>query len=220
MTTRERDFLPALRFERLTPIYDPVVRLTTRERAFKRRLLDHAAIAPGERVLDIGCGTGTLAIEVIRRQPEADAVGLDADPAMLSRARDKATQSGVKVEFVAGFSDRLPFGDRSFDVVLSSLFFHHLERPPKEATAREVARVLRPGGRLHVADWGPPDGGLMRALSTSIRVFDGDAPTRDNLGGALPTIFEAAGLANVRERGDFRTAWGRMVLLSAERAGT
>ena len=217
MTKKERDFLPALRFERLTPLYDPIVRVTTRERAFKARLLDQAAIRAGERVLDVGCGTGTLAIDAKRRHPGAAVTGLDADPAMLDRARRKARDRGVELALIEGRSDHLPFVERSFDVVLSSLFFHHLERPAKEATAREIARVLRLGGRLHVADWGPPDGPVTRALSTSIRVFDGDAPTRDNFAGALPAIFEAAGLANVRERGDFHTAYGRLVLLSAER---
>ena len=215
--TSERDFLPALRFERLTPIYDPVVRVTTRERAFKAQLLEQAAIRSGERVLDVGCGTGTLAIEAKRRAPGAEIAGLDADAAVLERARGKAGERGVELELIEGFSDHLPFVERSFDVVLSSLFFHHLERPAKEATAREIARVLRPGGRLHVADFGPPDTALMRVLSNTIRRFDGDAPTRDNFSGALPGIFEAAGLANVRERGEFGTAYGRLVLLSAER---
>jgi ubiquinone/menaquinone biosynthesis C-methylase UbiE len=219
MCAGERQFLPALRFERLTPVYDPVVRFTTRERAFKHRLLDEAGIQAGERVLDVGCGTGTLAIDAKRRQPGADVAGLDADPAMLERARRKASERGAEVELVEGFSDDLPFAERSFDVVLSSLFFHHLERPAKEATAREVVRILRPGGRLHVADWGAPDGLVMRALSTSIRLLDGDAPTRDNLSGALPGILEDAGLARVRERASFRTAYGRLTLLSAERPG-
>ena len=217
MASKERKFLPALRFERLTSVYDPVVRYTTRERAFKRRLLDQAAIRAGERVLDVGCGTGTLAIDAKRRQPAAEVAGLDADPAMLERARRKARDRGVEIELVEGFSDHLPFVEQSFDVVLSSLFFHHLERPAKEATAREIVRVLRPGGRLHVADWGAPDGPATRALSTSIRLLDGDAPTRDNLTGALPGILEDAGLARMRERASFHTAYGRLALLSAER---
>jgi SAM-dependent methyltransferase len=175
------------------------------------------AVRPGERVLDVGCGTGTLAIDAKRRQPEAEMAGLDADPAMLERARRKARDRGVELELVEGFSDQLPFAEHSFDVVLSSLFFHHLERPAKEATARELVRVLRPGGRLHVADWGAPDGPLTRALSTSIRLLDGDAPTRDNLSGALPGILEDAGLARVRERASFHTPYGRLALLSAER---
>jgi ubiquinone/menaquinone biosynthesis C-methylase UbiE len=217
MPVSERQFLPALRFERLTPVYDPVVRFTTRERTFKRRLLDQAAIQAGDRVLDVGCGTGTLAIDAKLRQPAADVAGLDADPAVLERARRKAQERGVELELVEGFSDHLPFIERSFDVVLSSLFFHHLERPAKEATGREIVRVLRPGGRVHVADWGAPDGPVTRALSTSIRLFDGDAPTRDNLAGALPGILEDAGLARVRERASFHTAYGRLALLSAER---
>jgi ubiquinone/menaquinone biosynthesis C-methylase UbiE len=83
-------YVPALAFDRLTPLFDSVVRVTTREQTFKRRLLDQAAIAPGERVLDLGCGTGTLALMAKRRQPDAELVGLDGDPAILERARAKA----------------------------------------------------------------------------------------------------------------------------------
>jgi ubiquinone/menaquinone biosynthesis C-methylase UbiE len=220
MPSKEREFLPALRFHRLTPLFDAVVRLTIRERSFKGRLLDQAAIAAGERVLDVGCGTGTLAIETRQRVPGAKVTGLDADPAILERARRKARERGVELELVEGFSDRLPFEDGSFDVVLSSLFFHHIDRAVKEATARELMRVLGPGGRLHVADFGAPRDPLMAAASGALRLFDGREPTRDNFAGNLPSILESAGFTRVRERGDFRTAYGRLVLLSAERSGT
>ena len=88
--TEPRGYLPALRFSALTRIYDPVVGLTTRERRFKELLVEQAAPAAGQRILDLGCGTGTLAIQVKRREPGAEVVGLDADPEMLGQAREKA----------------------------------------------------------------------------------------------------------------------------------
>src|SRR3954463_8119925 len=97
-----RQFVPALRFDALTPLYDPVVAITSRERAFKQRLLAHARIKAGESVLDLACGTGTLAIEIKKQRPKAKVAGLDADSQMLNRARQKAQDAGVKIDFRSG----------------------------------------------------------------------------------------------------------------------
>lgn len=210
-------YVPALRFHRLTRLYDPVVRVATRERRFKDRILDQAKLAAGSRVLDLGCGTGTLAIAARLREPEADLVGLDADPAILERARVKAESAGVSISLDEGFSDRLPYPDASFDRVLSTLFFHHIGADVKRATASEVARVLKPGGELHVADFGPPSDPLMALLSLTIRLGDGLGPTRDNFKGNLPAIFTAAGLEEVSMRGRIRTMFGSIAFLSASR---
>ncbi len=216
----DRDYIPALRARALTRFYDPVVGLTTRERLFKRRLLEQAAPAPGDRILDLGCGTGTLALLIKRAQPGAEAFGLDADPEILARARAKAQAGGVAIRFDEGFSNHLPYEDETFDAIVSTLFFHHLSPHVKRQTAAEIARVLRPGGELHVADWGPPSDPLMRALSLSIRLLDGFEPTRDNLSGLLPPIFEAAGLAGAEQTGRLRTAFGTLCFYRAERAGS
>lgn len=210
-------FVTALRIPALTRFYDPVVALTTRESTFKERLIEQASPAAGERILDLGCGTGTLALLIKKRQPESELSGLDADPEMLTRARAKAEASGLSIDFDEGFADRLPYADASFDKVVSTLFFHHLERGVKEQTAAELARVLRPGGQLHVADWGKPAGALMRALSLSIRLLDGFEPTRDNFSGALPSIFEQGGLAAVRETGSMPTMFGTIAFYRGQR---
>ena len=217
MGTESRSYVPALRFPALTRLYDPVVGLTTRERRFKELLIEQAAPAPGQRVLDLGCGTGTLAIELKRRQPGAAVVGLDADPEMLAQARAKAESEGVELELTEGLSNELSYEEASFDRVLSTLFFHHLDPEPKRQTAREIARVLRPGGELHVADWGPPSDPLMRVAFQGIRLLDGLSNTAENYRGELPGIFEQAGLTNARETGRLRTMFGSLVLYQAER---
>jgi ubiquinone/menaquinone biosynthesis C-methylase UbiE len=217
MPSSRDTYVPALAFDRLTPLFDPVVRVTTRERTFKRRLLDQAAIAPGERVLDLGCGTGTLALMAKRRQPDAELVGLDGDPAILARARAKASDAGADADFDEGLADDLPYPDGSFDKVLSTLLFHHLTRAVKESATREVARVLRPGGELHVVDWGPPPDSLARVQYLVVQAFDGFEPTSDNVAGRLPEIFAAAGLSAVRERGRLRAMFGSLSLYSARR---
>jgi ubiquinone/menaquinone biosynthesis C-methylase UbiE len=221
VTTREngRDerYLPALRFRSLTRFYDPLARLTTRETTFKRQLLEQASPASGDRVLDLGCGTGTLALLIKRAQPGAEVSGLDADPEMLASGRAKAAADGVEIRFDEGLSNELPYEDGSLDAVVSTLFFHHLVPTVKRQTAAEIARVLRPGGELHVADWGRPSDPVMRALSVSIWLLDGSEPTRDNLAGRLPRIFEAAGLDGAAETGRLRTAFGTMAFYRAER---
>src|SRR5215213_2133372 len=161
--TRDQRYIPALRFSALTPLFDPLVRVSTRERAFKRRLLERAAVRPGDDVLDLGAGTGTLALMLKAAVPGATVTGLDADQDILTRAQSKAAAVGADVGFVHGFSNAMPFADGSFDVIVSTLFFHHLEREVKAATLRECVRVLRPGGRLVVGDWGRPSGPVMAA---------------------------------------------------------
>ncbi|MGH2964642.1 MAG: class I SAM-dependent methyltransferase [Solirubrobacterales bacterium] len=210
-------YVPALGLRALTGLYDPVVRLTTREGAFKSRLLERARLQPGERVLDLGCGTGTLAVQAKRGQPDAEIVGLDGDPEVLGRARRKAAGAGVEVDFDEGYSTELPYGDSSFDVVLSTLFFHHLTGSDKRRTAGEVLRVMKPGGRLQVADWGRPADPAMRLLSTSIRLLDGFEQTRDNLAGSLPRIFDEAGLSDAAEVGRMRTPFGTLAFYRATR---
>src|SRR3712207_3623938 len=97
MASARDTYVPALGIDRLTRLYDPIVRVTTRERTFKRRLLDQAAIVPGDRVLDLGCGTGTLALWAKRREPRAEVTGVDGDPAILEQARAKIAHEGADV---------------------------------------------------------------------------------------------------------------------------
>ena len=104
-----KPFLPALRFGALTRFYDPIVAATTRERAYKDRLIELAAPRDGERVLDVGCGTGTLAIDIARHRPDATVAGVDADEAILARARAKAEQAGVELDLHTALAQQLPF---------------------------------------------------------------------------------------------------------------
>ena len=214
---RERDYLPALRWKALTPLFDTVVRVTARDRAAKTRLLDQANVASGASVLDLGAGTGTLAIWLKQRCPEARVTALDADPQALSIGRRKAADARCAIEFVEAYSTELPFPPDSVDVVLSSLFFHHLARADKRKTLAEVRRVLKPGGALHVADWGKASDPVMAALFLSVRAFDGFEVTADNARGALPALFEAAGLRDAKERRRMRTALGTLALYSARK---
>lgn len=216
-SARPTDYLPAARFDALTRFFDVFVRATTRERAFKQRLLDQARLDGELDVLDVGSGTGTLAVWAKRRNPALRLRGLDGDAAIVAQARRKAARAGVDVTFDEGLSYELPYPDASFDRVLSSLFFHHLVLRDKERTVREIARVLRPGGELHVGDFGEPRSLPAKLGAVFIRRFDGDEPTRDNLAGRLPELFEAGGLVDARERQRVLAPIGVVSLYSARR---
>lgn len=136
--------------------YDLLVWLMTfgRERAFRERLLQPARLQMGESVLDVGCGTGTLAIAAKRRVGSAGSVhGIDASPEMIARARKKAAKAGVEVSFESGLAEALPVPDARFDVVTSTVMLHHLPRDVRQQGVREMLRVLKPGGRLLAVDF-------------------------------------------------------------------
>jgi SAM-dependent methyltransferase len=213
----ERDYVPALRFPSLTRVYDPVAALTTREREYKSRLLDQAAVRSGQKVLDVGCGTGTLLLAAAERCPGAELSGLDADEEMLERAREKTAEAGAEIEYTRGSATEMPYRDRSFDVVVSSLFFHHLTEAEKLATAREVARVLKRGGELHVADFGRGTDPAMRALFFAFSFFDGRDRTRANGEGRLPEFFAEAGFADADATDAIRTPFGTIALYRARK---
>jgi ubiquinone/menaquinone biosynthesis C-methylase UbiE len=214
---RRGPFIPALRFSSLTRVYDPVVAITSREGAFKRRLLEHARIKDGESVLDLACGTGTLAIEVKKEHPKAKVSGVDADEAILRRAKAKAKDAGVKISLQLGVSNELPYDARAFDVVLSTLFFHHLTDEAKADTAEEVRRVLRLGGRVLIADWGRPQDPLMRTAFVGVQLLDGFRTTSSNVAGRLPEFLRDAGLKRVSVIDRMRTPLGTIELISATR---
>ena len=208
-------YLLALRFRALNRVFDPIVRVTMREKRFKRELLDQAAFEPGQRVLDLGCGTGTLAILAQRAVPAAEVVGLDGDPAILEQARAKAERDGLEVHFHHGYSTELPYESASFDRILSTLFFHHLTTDEKRTTLAEIVRVLRPGGELHIADFTKPSDPLMALVFTAGRLFDGIERTRVNARGQLGTLVSEAGFRSVSETRRLRVAFGTLGLLSA-----
>lgn len=128
-----------------------------RERTYRERVLDLANLKRGESVLDIGCGTGTLAIAASRRVGAKGSVfGVDASPEMLARASNKASKAGAAIDFKNGVVEALPFADGQFDTVLSTVMLHHLRPKSRLECAREVRRVLKPGGRVLIVDFAKP----------------------------------------------------------------
>jgi ubiquinone/menaquinone biosynthesis C-methylase UbiE len=148
--------------------YDLTVWLATfgREKALRAKLLRLARLLPGETMLDVGCGTGTLAVAAARRAGRAGQVtAVDVSPEMLARARRKADKARVRIDFREAPAQALPFQDSRFDLVTSTVMLHHVPAEARPGVVREMARVARPQGRVFIADFARSGGkqhGLIR----------------------------------------------------------
>lgn len=209
-------FTPALSYDFLTPLYDPLIALTNWEKTFKRELRRQADVQPGMRVLDLACGTATLTVAVKREQPAAEVYGLDGDERILSTARQKADAAGAEINFTKAFSTAMPYPNEFFDLVVTSLFFHHLTGENKKKTLVEILRVLKPKGWLHIADWGLPANFLMKLAQQPVVWLDG-ATTKDSFQGKLPEFIREAGFADVTETAKFNTIGGTVRLHMARK---
>ncbi len=158
MMPSPKTYLPAAGHDWLLPLYDPIVKVFGGDAA-RRALLEQAALRPDQRVLEIGCGTGTLAVQIKRRRPLIDVFGLDPDAKALARAKEKAVRAAVSILFDEGFAGSLPYPDASFHRVFSSFMFHHLSADDKRTMLDEVRRVLKDDGEFHMLDFESPKDG-------------------------------------------------------------
>ncbi len=195
MEEPRKTYIPGMGHDRLLPLYDPLQKLLGVASAH-RSLVDQADVQPDQSVLEIGCGTGNLAILVKRLHPGAEVVGLDPDPKALARARRKAEREALPVRLDLGFAQELPYPDGSFDRVFSAFMFHHLKPDGKEKTLHEVRRVLKPGGSLHLLDLG---GAKVRSDGLMARLQHRSELLRDNFGDRIPTLMREAGFADPME---------------------
>jgi len=205
-------YIPALSFRWLTPLYDPLLKWIMREENFKRILISQANVQPEMKVLDLGCGTGTMTIMLKQGVPQAKVIGLDGDKEVLTIARSKAIQAGVDVQWEQGLAYRLPYPDNSFDRVVSSLVFHHLVSTDKVRAFQEINRVLHPGGEFHMVDFGPPHNIYEQTLALFDRWLEEAA---DNAKGRLPSMMQSVGLQQIEETFHLTTIFGPLSIVRA-----
>jgi ubiquinone/menaquinone biosynthesis C-methylase UbiE len=197
MSDAGRSYLPAAGRDIFLPLYDPIVKLLGAGAA-RAAVIAQAGIRPRDRVFDLGCGTGTLAIEIKKRFPEAEIIGLDPDPKALVRARRKAAREALAIHFDQGFGNQLPYAAASFDRAFSSFMFHHLPAEEKANTLREVRRVLKPGGEFHMMDFEAPEDHQHGFVAHLLRSH---AHLKDNSAANVLAMFKDAGFREADKAG-------------------
>ncbi|MER6577943.1 methyltransferase domain-containing protein [Nonomuraea sp. NPDC001023] len=214
----EQTFTPALGRLKFTRLYDPVVALT-RERLWRSLVAMHVAPRPDETIVDVGCGTGSQAMLLHRLEPRARIVGVDPDPETLAQARRKSRASRAAPEWRLGMGDALTglLGPGSADTAVSSLVLHQCPLAMKRAILASMHAVLRPGGKLVIADYGWQRTASMRLAFRVVQLADGVRDTQPNADGVLPALMTDAGFADVREAEVVRTVTGSISVYVAAR---
>lgn len=211
MTQNDSHYVPAFGLHGLTPYYNSFAKLVNR---FRYRLLEQANVQPGQRVLDLGCGTGLLTRMVKEFVPEARVTGLDGDEEVLKIAREKSR--GMDIQWDHALAFEMPYPDDSFDAVVSSFVTHHLMGEDKVRAFKEVRRVLRPGGRFYIVDFGPPFNLLTRLQVSVMKNFE---RTADNFAGRIPPMLAAAGFPSAHEAAHATMFFGPIAFYRAVKGG-
>lgn len=151
-------------------LYDLLTQLLTsgKYHQLQESVVALAAIQPGEKVLDVGCGPGRLVIIAKQKAGAAIVYGRDAAPEMIALAKQNAARAGVEVDLWAGLVEALDFSDNTLDVVISTFVFHHLPDDLKTRALSEIYRVLKPGGRHLLVEFEPPKKGLRKVFLTRL----------------------------------------------------
>jgi ubiquinone/menaquinone biosynthesis C-methylase UbiE len=193
VTSADRSFTPAAGSFAGVRYYDLLVRLLTREGIWRPKLLDLIAPQPGQTIVEVGCGSGTLAVAIKRRCPSATVIAIDPDPAVLEIARHKADAAGTAIDFRQGFLDEQGILPGSVDTAYCSLVLHQVPVATKTALINQLADLLAPRGRMHIADYGQQSGLMRMLFRMTVQQADGLADTQPNADGLLEHL-----LANAR----------------------
>ncbi|MBT4539275.1 class I SAM-dependent methyltransferase [Candidatus Woesearchaeota archaeon] len=195
-------FIPAARFNFLTPLFDFFCRFFGLGKRYRKSLLRLIPIkSVNARVLDAGCGSGTLALELKEKYQGLRLYGLDADEKILGIAKRKSKEKNLAIHFRQGLMQKLPFPDNSFDLVYSSLVFHHLNSKDKQLALKEIYRVINKDGILFLADLGKPKNILTAPFSWFTIILE---EGKDNYKGYLPIMLKQANFSEIEEVGRYK----------------
>lgn len=214
----EPSFTPALGRLGFLGSYDWAIRLLTRERTWRAAFLRQVAPNPGEMILDVGCGTGTLAIMLKRLCPGCHVIGLDPDPEVVRIAARKAARAGVSVEWRNGFATDASAFNAAADKAVSSLVFHQVPMAGKRAGIAGMFDAVRPGGEVHIADYASQRGLMSILYRLTVQQIDGMADTQPNAEGVLEvTLSDQSGFP-VQATRVIRTPTGAISLFKVQKS--
>lgn len=212
-----RKYTPALKYSILTPIYDLSLKLFTRETTWRNKLIQLTDPRPGERILDLGCGTGSNSIWIKKKFPECEVVGIDPDAKALELAERKSRKLNLDIHWIQGFIDehsRESIGE--FSKVVSSLVLHQTSTETKKNILVAAKSLLVHDGRLCIADYGIQSTLMMKVLYRLIvQTIDGYSDTQPNAEGYLTQCLSEIGFAQVTQECEYHTLTGSIALLVA-----
>lgn len=184
-----------MNYEFLTPFYDAILNLIGFGYGQRVKIVKLLNLKDGEKLLDVGCGTGSLLIAAKKLHPKISATGIDIDKRILKIAEEKTEKENVKINFVETSADSLPFKDSSFDTVVSTLAFHHLPFDVKKRAITKIKRVLKKNGRFLLVDFGKTDSVWINIFYRIIDFLGIEEATtlKDNINGKLPILLKQSG---------------------------
>jgi ubiquinone/menaquinone biosynthesis C-methylase UbiE len=193
----QQKYIPALGYDFLTVYYDLAIKLTMPEKKFRGLLIDELNPQNNETILEFGFGTGQNLILAKKQNPITKFIGVDIDPKVRKIAIHKLENQNITVDLDLYNGVKLPYQDNQFDKIYSCLVFHQLDAETKLNCLKELHRVLKPNGKLIIADWGKAQNKLMRFAFGFVQLLDGFKTTNDNVKGFMPTFITNAGFSNV-----------------------
>lgn len=207
MTDTKR-FIPALGYKWLSGFYDLIFELVLPEKKIRNKLIEELAPKDGESILEFGYGTGQDLTLVYKVNKNIKLTGIDIDPRMKQIASSKISKNNIPASLDLYDGKTFPYRDNTFDKVYSSLVFHHLDTETKISCLKEINRVLKPGGRLIIGDWGKSRTKLMRLSFYFVQILDGFKTTNENVKGLVPKFISETNFINIKETGYINTVIG------------
>lgn len=212
-----KKYIPALGYDFLTVYYDLAIKITMPEKKFRQLLVQEIKPRANEHILEFGFGTGQNLILVHHKNSKSRLEGLEIDPRVKAIATHKLAKKQIDIPLQLYDGHTLPYAIDTFDTVYSCLVFHQLDADTKQKCLNELLGVLKPNGKLIIADWGKANNALMRVAFGFIQLLDGFQSTNDNVKGRMPEFITNAGFENVMVSNSINTAFGTFSFFTANK---
>ncbi len=214
----EKEFTPALGFAALSPLYDWAILRLTREHIWRHEFVNQISAQPSDSIIDVGSGTGSLAVDLLQRSPKTSYIGIDPDADIVKRAQIKADKAEICAQFETGFFSADLLANKSVNKIISSLVFHQVPLDEKQRIIDLAYEKLPKNGEIHIADYGLQKSLLMKFLfRITVQLIDGVRDTTPNAQGILPVLLAKAGFMDIRETRRIPTLTGTICMYMARK---